>query len=72
MTKILIKFLRFSRAHERAIAVAQLVQNTTDADEVLLQGSVGEILAYAEQHQLVIDNAQEILYTLVVKNGFAS
>ncbi len=70
-----IKFLTFQRRHDRAVAVGQLVAHADvpmTPDTVLVHGSLGEIMAYAKTNGISIENTQDILYTLVVTNGFAA
>lgn len=63
-----IRYVRGEHQFGRAIMFGQLF----NGDKKIMDGSLAQILAYAHTNKLEISNAQAILKTVVLDNGFAS
>jgi hypothetical protein len=66
--KTTIEYLRFETRFGRNIGFASLCN---EDGKILIQGSLAEIIQYVDEENLVIDNSQEILTTLL-RLGYAS
>ena len=66
--KVEIKFLRCEHQFGRAIMYGQLFNQETE--QLILAGSIAQILQLVNDKKLEIVNAQSILDTLVRLNGF--
>jgi hypothetical protein len=70
MSKIEIRYIRGEHQFGRAIMFGQLYD--VDKEKNIMDGSLAQIIAYATTNKMVIANAQAVLKTVVLDNGFAS
>lgn len=63
-----IKHIRCEYHFGRPIMLGQL----TNIDDILLNGTLAQILQYAKSNNLKISNTQDILNIIVLESGFAS
>lgn len=71
---VIIKYIKFQHMYGRVVAMGQLQKFDPDSQngEVLLQGSVAQMLQMVEAQKMVIVNSQEVLDILVRKGGFGA
>ena len=71
---VIIKYIKFQHMYGRVVATGQLQKFDPDSQngEVLLQGSVAQMLQMVEAQKMVIVNSQEVLDILVRKGGFGA
>jgi preprotein translocase subunit YajC len=63
-----IKYLKFKYMLGRSIGFCQL----KSGDEVLLDGTLLACVKHADENDIEITNAQEVLNVLILNNAFAS
>ena len=71
---VIIKYIKFQHMYGRVVAMGQLQKFDPDNQngEILLQGSVAQMLHMVEVEKMVIVNAQEVLDIMIRKGGFGA
>jgi hypothetical protein len=69
--EVQIRYLKGEYQFGRAILFGQLY-STFEDKVIIMHGSLAQLLLFVKEHKLVVTNAQDILTTVIIENGFAS
>jgi hypothetical protein len=69
--QVLIRYMKGEYQFGRAILFAQLFSPIEDK-VIIMHASLAQILMFVKEHKLVVTNAQDVLTTVIIENGFAS
>ena len=70
-TNVEIRYIRGEYQFGRAILFGQLYSPSEDK-VIILHASLAQIIQFIGANKLILINAQEILKTVILENGFAS